>query len=226
MWCDIYDITWYSPALRVGEHRLTTQVKKKTDWLWGQQMINQSCPPKQMQALFHTFCGTLKWDSPCWTDKTHPAQKLGLLEGPAPKLGQSGCIYRVCSISLFYALIIHIMRTFFTASVISIHLWSECIGLTYCMLHFSELHCFITQLKWFWSMHHQTNHNFSFFKGNHKAADKHIFYHCNRIKLCMAVTLWFYTDSCVYILPCHDNRGRWQRLSKHSLQCIELMVKL
>lgn len=50
--------------------------------------------------------------------------EMRTLQGPAPELGHSHCIYRVCSISLFYALIIHIMRTFFTALVISIHLWS------------------------------------------------------------------------------------------------------
>ncbi len=146
------------------------------------------------------------------------------LQGPAPELGHSHCIYRVCSISLFYALIIHIMRTFFTASVISIHLWSKW---SYCIvthITFQRTSQLTTQLVIV--LVSASSNKPHFLKRNHKAADKHIFYHCNRIKLCMAVILWFYTDSCVYILPCHHNWGRWPWLSKHSLQCIELMVKL
>lgn len=57
-----------------------------------------------------------------------PCLEMRTLEGPAPELGHSYSIYRVCSISLFYALIIHIMRTFFTALVISIHMWFYCIA--------------------------------------------------------------------------------------------------
>lgn len=38
--------------------------------------------------------------------------EMRTLEGSAPGVGESDFIYSVCSISLFYALIIHIMRTF------------------------------------------------------------------------------------------------------------------
>ncbi len=141
------------------------------------------------------------------------------LKGPAPELGHSNCIYRACSILFLFALIIHIMETFFTALVISIHLTvlDE-------LSHVRQLQLLMTLLE-ILSVSASSNKS-HFLKENHKAAKKHIFYHCNTIKLCVVFIVWFYTDLYVNILPCYGNRCRRQWLSKHSLQCIELMVKL